>query len=304
MNGLRRVLAVPAARVALVVLAAIGVLVLFGGRLAPHDPLLQNPDNMLQGPGSGHLLGTDYLGRDVLSRLMSGTRISVAGAFEAVAVAMLLGIGPGLASAWFGRGFEWFALRLTDTLLVLPFVVFAIAVAGTLGNGLHQSMVAVGVLMTPLYFRITRAVTLGLRQNQYVEAAELMGASQWFILRKHIWAKVLPTLVVTTAQAAGTALLVMSSLTFLGLGVIPPNPTWGGMLASDLAYLTQQWWAPIFPGVLIMLTVGALNILADAIRDATPDAVRQGWRRNLAALAPTAARPEPKEGRDVRLPAA
>ena len=165
--------------------------------------------------------------------------------------------------------------------MVLPFTVFAIAVVGTLGNGLHQSMLALGVILSPLYFRVTRAVALGLRQSQYVEAAELMGASQWWILRKHIWAKIMPTIAVTTAQAIGTALLVVASLTFLGLGVAPPAPTWGGMLASDLGYLSQQPWAPFYPGLVIMITVGSLNLLADAIRDAGPDDVRRGWRRTL-----------------------
>jgi peptide/nickel transport system permease protein len=199
--------------------------------------------------------------------------------------------------------------------MVLPFTVFAIAVVGTLGNGLHQSMVAVGVLMSPLYFRVTRAVALGLRQTQYVEASELMGASQWWVLRTHIWAKVLPTIAVTTAQAIGSALLLMASLTFLGLGVTPPAPTWGGMLASDLGYLTQQPWAPLFPGALIMLTVGSLNLVADAIRDASPDSVRRGWRRTLAvaAAAPVVAPVAPayaeepdvrEEEEDARVPAA
>jgi peptide/nickel transport system permease protein len=320
METLRRVWKVPAAKVSIIVLVGIAILVVAGGWLAPHDPLGQDPANMLQGPSGAHLLGTDYLGRDVLSRLMAGTRISVAGALEAVGTAMLIGILPGLASAWFGPRFEWFALRITDTLMVVPFTVFAIAVVGTLGNGLHQSMIAIGLLMSPLYFRITRAVTLGLRQQQYVEAAELMGASQWWILRKHIWAKVLPTIAVTTAQAVGTALLVMASLTFLGLGVTPPAPTWGGMLASDLAYLGQQPWAPVYPAILIMLTVGSLNLLADIIREATPDAVRRTWRRNLAAAGtglvggavaldrPTVADPttpaELKEDEDARVPAA
>jgi peptide/nickel transport system permease protein len=330
MSTMRRVWKVPAAKASIVVLAGVAVLVVAGGWLAPHDPLAQQPSAMLQGPSGAHLLGTDYLGRDVLSRLMAGTRVSVAGALEAVVTALAIGILPGLASAWLGRRFEWFALRITDTLMVVPFTVFAIAVVGTLGNGLHQSMIAIGILMSPLYFRITRAVTLGLRQQQYVEAAELMGASQWWILRKHIWSKVLPTIAVTTAQAVGTALLVMASLTFLGLGVTPPAPTWGGMLASDLAYLNQQPWAPVYPGVLIMLSVGALNLLADIIREATPDAVRRTWRRGRAvdsasglvagaalgsALTPTAD-PAPsapgddsvaddlKEGEHARVPAA
>ncbi len=315
MSTLRRVWAIPSARVSILVLLGVAVLVVAGGWLAPHDPLGQDAA-VLQAPSGAHWLGTDYLGRDVLSRLLSGTRISVAGALEAVGVAALLGILPGLASAWTGRGFEWFSLRVTDTLMVLPFTVFAIAVVGTLGNGLHQSMVAVGILMSPLYFRVTRAVALGLRQTQYVEAAELMGASQWWVLRKHIWAKVLPPSAVTPAQAIGSALLLMASLTFLGLGVTPPAPTWGGMLASDLGYLTQQPWAPLFPGALIMLTVGSLNLVADAIRDASPDSVRRGWRRTLAvaAAAPAVAPPaapayadEPdvrEEEEDARVPAA
>jgi peptide/nickel transport system permease protein len=275
----------PAAKVSIIVLMGVVLLVVAGAWLSPDEALTQDPTSMLRGPSGAHVLGTDYLGRDVLSRLMSGTRVSVAGAMEAVATAMLIGILPGLASAWLGPRFEWCVLRVTDTLMVVPFTVFAIAVVGTLGNGLHQSMIAIGVLMSPLYLRVTRAVTQGLRQQQYVEAAELMGASQWWILRRHIWAKVMPTLAVTSAQALGTALLVMASLTFLGLGVTPPAPTWGGMLASDLAYLTQQPWAPLFPGVMIMLTVGSLNLLADVVRDATPDGVRRTWRRNLSGAA-------------------
>ena len=310
MNTLRLAWRDPAAKVSIIVLAGILFLVAFGAWLAPYDPLAQNPANMLQGPSAQHLLGTDYLGRDVLSRLMAGTRVSVMGAVEAVLTAMVIGILPGLASVWLGPKFEWFSLRVTDTLMVVPFTVFAIAVVGTLGNGLHQSMIAIGILMSPLYFRVTRAVTLGLRQQQYVEAAELMGATQWWILRKHIWSKVLPTLAVTTAQALGTALLVMASLTFLGLGVTPPAPTWGGMLASDLAYLTQQPWAPIFPGLMIMLTVGSLNLLADVVRDATPDGVRKSWRRHLFSIsaapivAPITITDELKEERDARVPAA
>ena len=324
MSTLRRIWTVPSARISIIVLLGVAVLVVAGSALAPYDPLEQDPTRMLQGPGGAHWLGTDYLGRDVLSRLMAGTRISVAGALEAVVVAAVLGIPSGLASAWSGRAFEWGALRVTDTLMVLPFTVFAIAVVGTLGNGLHQSMVAVGILMSPLFFRVTRAVTLGLRQTQYVEAAELMGASQWWVLRKHIWAKVLPTIAVTTAQAIGSALLLMASLTFLGLGVTPPAPTWGGMLASDLGYLTQQPWAPLFPGLLIMLTVGSLNLIADAIRDQTPDGVRRGWlgRQGTLAVAATSGltgggaalaaapalqddvEPELTEEEDARVPAA
>ncbi|MER8001440.1 ABC transporter permease [Streptomyces sp. NPDC095613] len=272
MRTLRRTWRLPSARIALTVLALVAVVAVSGGALAPHDPLAQSPVDMLRGPSAAHPLGTDYLGRDVLSRLLAGTGRSVVGALEAVGAAMLLGIVPGIASVWLGRSVEWTVQRVADTLMIMPFTVFAIAVVGALGNGMHQAMLALGVLFAPLYFRVTRAAALGLRKAQYVEAAELMGASPWWILRTHVWGKILPTVAVTTAQAVGQALLVVASLTFLGLGVQPPAPTWGGMLASDLGYLAQQPWAPLIPGAAIMLTVGALNILADAVRDAgAPD---------------------------------
>ncbi|POX42450.1 peptide ABC transporter permease [Streptomyces sp. Ru73] len=284
MRTLRHAVRLRSARPALVVLALVAVLAVAGGALAPHDPLAQHPTDMLSGPSAAHPLGTDYLGRDVLSRLVAGTGLSVAGALEAVAAAMLLGVLPGLASVWLGKSVEWSLQRLTDTLMIMPFTVFAIAVVAALGNGMHQAMLALGVLYAPLYFRITRAAALGLKQAQYVEAAELMGASRWWILRTHVWAKILPTVAVTTAQAVGQALLVVSSLTFLGLGVQPPAPTWGGMLASDLGYLAQQPWAPLLPGLAIMLTVGALNLLADAIRDSGTGSAALAAGTGTAAL--------------------
>ncbi len=271
MTTLRRLLSIPSARVCLVILAAVIFLAVFGGALAPYGALSQSPQ-ILRGSSAEHLLGTDYVGRDVLSRLMAGTRLSVVGAVEAVLVGTCLGVPMGLASVWAGRIGEWFALRVSETLTVLPFTVFTIAVAATLGNGMNQAMIAVGILSAPTFFRISRAVALGLRTTQYVESAELMGASTWWILRTHMWSKVLPNVAVAAAQASGAALLIIASLAFLGIGVTPPTPTWGGMLSSDLGYLELQPWAPLFPGVPMLLTVGALNILADCIREAGSDA--------------------------------
>ncbi|MEU6845313.1 ABC transporter permease [Streptomyces sp. NPDC046716] len=275
------------AKAALAVLAVVAVLAVAGGALAPADPLAQHPADMLQGPSAAHLLGTDYLGRDVLSRVVSGTALSIGGALEAVGAALLVGVVPGLASVWLGPAVEWSTQRAADTLMIMPFTVFAIAVVGALGNGMHQAMLALGVLFAPLYFRVTRAAALGLKQAQYVEAAELMGASRRWILRTHVWGKILPTVAVTTAQVTGQALLVVSSLTFLGLGVKAPAPTWGGMLASDLGYLAQQPWAPLVPGAAIMITVGALNLLADAIRD--------GGAQPVALAAAPPAHPAPEK---------
>jgi peptide/nickel transport system permease protein len=267
MRTLRRAWRLRSARIALGVLFVIAILSVFGGQLAPDDPLAQNINAVLQGPSTQHWLGTDYLGRDVASRLIAGTGRSVLGALEAVGVGLVLGVLPGLASLWLGRAFEWVTLRVSDALMTLPYIVFAVAVTGILGNTLTPAMLAIGVLLAPRFFRIARAAGLGLTRAQYVEAAELFGASPWWILRKHIWSKVLPTIAVTAAQALAGALLIVSSLAFLGLGVEPPLPTWGELLSSDLEYLAQQPWAPLFPGLLIMIAAGALNTLADAIRD-------------------------------------
>ena len=294
MSTLRRLGRARVARLALGWLLLVALVGLLGSRLAPADPLEQHTEVILHGPSAEHLLGTDYLGRDVLSRLLAGTGPSLAGALEAVAAALLLGVLPGLASVWLGRTVEWAALRLVDTLIALPFTVFVIAVVGALGNGIHQAMLTLGVLLSPLFFRVTRAAALGLRRAAYVEAAELFGASTWWVLRRHVLRKVLPSVAVTAAQAVGQALLVVASLTFLGLGVQPPHPTWGGMLASDLGYLTQQPWAPLLPGAAIMLTVGSLNLLADTLRDvAAAPAGNPG-----AAAPPEAAEPPPSAASD------
>jgi peptide/nickel transport system permease protein len=271
MTAFARIWRLPSTRVALLLVVAVGLLAVFGEALAPRDPLAQDPDLALRGPSIAHLFGTDYLGRDVLSRLVAGTGRTVVGAVEAVGAAVLLGVLPGLASLWLGRAFEWLLLRVADALMTLPYIVFAVAVTGILGNGLTQAMLAIGVLLAPLFFRVTRAAGLALTRAQYVEAAELFGASRRRILRTHVWGKVAPTVAVTTAHATGAALLAVSSLTFLGIGVQPPAPTWGGVLASELGFLSQQPWAPVIPAVLIMATVAALNALADTVRDSAAD---------------------------------
>jgi peptide/nickel transport system permease protein len=265
--GSTSLLRLPSVRIALVILVAVGVVTAFGSLLAPQNPLTVNAGALFQGPGLHHLLGTDYLGRDVLSRLLVGTRLSVLTALEAVGIGLVLGALPGLATVFLGRWFDFAANRVADALMTLPSIFFAVAVTAALGNGLVQAMVPIGILLAPYFFRITRAVTLEHARAQYVEAAELLGASKVHVIRVHVLRKVLPNIAVTTASTAAAALLAVSFLTFLGIGVQPPAPTWGGILSSDLAYLSQAPWAPFIPGALIALTVGALNALADAFRD-------------------------------------
>jgi len=273
MSGRRRligpgsVLRLPSARIAIGILAVIAFLAAFGSTLAPQNPLAINANALFQGPSAHHLLGTDYLGRDVLSRLMAGTRLSVLTAVEAVGIGLVLGAIPGIATVFMGRLFDFTANRVSDALMTFPSIFFVVAVVAALGNGLQQAMIPVGILIAPVFFRVTRAATLEHARAQYVEAAELLGASKLHVIRVHVLRKVLPNIAVTTATATAGALLSVTFLTFLGLGVQPPTPTWGGVLSSDLDYLSQAPWAPFIPGLLIAVTVGALNALADAFRD-------------------------------------
>ncbi len=198
---------------------------------------------------------------------MAGSRLSVLTALEAVGIGLVLGTVPGVATVFLGRWFDFAANRVSDALMTLPYVFFAVAVTAALGNSLAHAMIPVGILLAPNFFRLTRAATLEYARTQYVEAAELLGASKLRVIRVHVLRKVLPNIAVTTASMTAAALLAVSFLTFLGIGVQPPAPTWGGILSSDLDYLSQAPWAPFIPGLLIAIAVGALNALADAFRD-------------------------------------
>ena len=269
----RRVLSLPSARVAVTILVAVALLAVLGPVLAPQDPLATS-GNTLAGVSGSHWLGTDNLGRDVLSRLLAGSRISILGATLVALVALGVGTVPGILSVYLGRTVEWLSLRLADTLVALPFLLFAVAVTALLGNGVTQAMVVTGVLVSPLFYRVSRAATLSVARSQYVEAAVVSGASLGWVVRHHVWAKVLPPIAVALAQTIGTGFVIVASLTFLGIGVQPPDPTWGGLLASDLGFLAYQPWAPVAPALLIMATVWACNLLADAIRDVSGEAGR------------------------------
>lgn len=254
-------------RSALGVLAVVLLLAVFGRILAPFDPNAADFPILLD-PNAVNLLGTDYLGRDVLSRLLYGSTVSVLGALEVVIIGLAAGVGPGILSVFLGRRFEWVSLRLMDTLIALPSLVFAVAVTALLGNGVAAAMLVVGVLVSPFFYRVARAASLEEAGRAYIEAALLMGASVGYVVRRHVWNKVLPAVGIAVAHVAAYSLVVVSSLTFLGIGVQPPEPTWGGLLASDLLYLAQKPYAPLFPSLLIVATVAALNLIADTMREA------------------------------------
>jgi peptide/nickel transport system permease protein len=270
---IRRVLSLPTGRIAVGILSLIALLAIFGSALAPQNPLATTSAQLGHISGS-HWLGTDYLGRDTLSRLLAGSRASIVGAIEVALIALFVGAIPGILSVYLGRAFEWLTLRLIDTLISLPFLLVAVAVTALLGNGMTVALLVVGVLLGPGFYRVSRAAALSVARSQYVEAAQISGASLSWIVRRHVWSKVLPPISISLANTVGAGFVVVSSLSFLGIGVQPPAPTWGGMLSSDLNYLSYQPWAPAAPAVLIVLTVWACNLLADAIRDVSGDAGR------------------------------
>lgn len=264
----RALFASRSSRIAGLILIVVLIATATGGLLAPADPLAQDAGRSFAAPSLHHLLGTDYLGRDNLSRLIAGTQATVASAIAIVAIGVVAGAVPGVGSVFLRPWAEFSALRTVDAMLSLPPIILAIAVAGLFSNGELSAVIAVGVLLAPRFFRIARADALGFARSQYVEAAVLMGASRVRLVRTHIWAKVLPTIAVTSAMSAGYAVLAVASLSFLGLGVQPPAPTWGSMLAISVQYLYQSTLDPVWPGVAIILTVWACNALADAIGDA------------------------------------
>jgi peptide/nickel transport system permease protein len=261
-------------RIAIAALSIIVFLAVFGSLLSPYAPN-DTVGPQLAGPSSHFLLGTDYIGRDVLSRVLAGAGLSVLGALLVAALALMFGALPGVLSVYLGRVFEWVTLRVIDTLIALPFLVFAVAMTALLGNGVFQALFAVGFLLAPVFYRVARSATLSVANSQYVEAAILSGASTWWIVRKHVWNKVAPPIAISLSTTIGLGLVVIASLTFLSIGVSPPQATWGGLLATDLEYIALQSWAPIVPIGLILIAVLACNLFADAVRDTAGEAGRQ-----------------------------
>jgi peptide/nickel transport system permease protein len=261
-------------RIAIAALSVILFLAVFGSVLSPYAPD-DTVGPQLTGPSAQFLLGTDYIGRDVLSRVLSGAGLSVLGALLVAAIALVFGALPGVLSVYLGRVFEWVTLRVIDTLIALPFLVFAVAMTALLGNGVFQALFAVGLLLAPVFYRVSRSATLSVANSQYVEAAILNGASTWWIVRKHVWHKVAPPIAISLSTTIGLGMAVIASLTFLGVGVSPPQATWGGILATDLEYIAMQAWGPIVPIALILIAVLACNLFADAVRDTAGEAGRQ-----------------------------
>jgi peptide/nickel transport system permease protein len=247
---------------------ALVVVAVFAGRLAPHDPIKINPEAALRPPGRPFLLGTDTLGRDILSRLVHGARISLRVGLVSVGIAAALGTTLGLIAGYYGRWLDLGIMRFIDLLLAFPNVLLALAIIAILGPSIFNLMIAVGVSATPAYARLVRGSVLSAKENTYVEAARAVGCSDGLIIWRHILPNVLAPLIVLSTLGMAGAILTGAALSFLGLGVQPPTPEWGIMLSDGRNYLRRAWWITTFPGVAIMVTVLAINMLGDGLRDA------------------------------------
>lgn len=263
----------PRARVGLLLVASVVLLALGGVVATPFDPLRQNlatgarPPLSIGADGGFHLLGTDTLGRDLLSRILFGARISLLVGALAVFVAGGIGVTAGVIAGYFGRWIDQFIMRLADVQLAIPVVLLAIALVAALGPGLVNLIVVLGVARWPVYARTVRGSVLAVRELQYVEAARSLGAAHLRILWRHVLPNVLSPILVIATQQVGIMILTESSLTFLGIGVPPEVPTWGAMIADGRNYLTNAWWVTTVPGLALMLTVMAVYFFGDGLRD-------------------------------------
>ncbi len=263
-------------RTALFGLAVVVIVLLaaaFAAWLTPFDPLEQDINQRLKEPGwrnaagQMHALGTDHLGRDILARVIFGSRIALVVGLSAVLISGVLGMMIGLVAGYFGGKVDDFFMRLADIQLAFPFILLAIAVIGVLGANLRNIIIVIGVSSWVIYARVVRGEVLSIRERDFVQAAIALGSRDGRILIHHVLPNAFtPWLVVATLDMA-RVIVIESALSFLGLGVQPPTPTWGGMLADGRVYLSTAWWLATFPGLAILVTVLGINLLGDGLRD-------------------------------------
>ncbi|HXJ84166.1 MAG TPA: ABC transporter permease [Candidatus Methylomirabilis sp.] len=264
---IRRLLRRPSAVLAGAVVGAFIVVAVGAARVAPFDPVATNFALVRKAPSSLHLLGTDEVGRDVLSRLIWGARASLLAAVIPVTIAVGISIPLGLLSGYAGGWVDDVIMRMTDAMLAIPFLIVAIALAAFLGPSLGNAMIAIGIATLPLFVRLARGTALGIRTEDYIEAARSLGGSPARIAVRHVLPNMLPPLLIQSSLTAAAAIIAEASLSFLGLGQQPPAPSWGSMLNAAQRYLSQAPWMALYPGLTIFVIVVALNVLGDGLRD-------------------------------------
>jgi ABC-type dipeptide/oligopeptide/nickel transport system permease subunit len=254
-------------------LAVVVALTALAGSVAPHDPLAVNirhrlaPPAWMEGGTRAHLLGTDQVGRDVLSRIVHGGRVSLAVGVGAVLMSATIGVALGLGAGYFGGRADWTIMTLVNVMLTFPFVLLALAVIAVLGPSLTNMIIVLGAAGWPIYCRVVRTEALALREREFVLAARALGMSHTRIMLRELLPNLVsPVVVIATLQVA-QVIILESFLSFLGLGVQPPTPAWGNMLGEGRVYMLNSWWIAAFPGLAIFVTTLAINLMGNGLRD-------------------------------------
>jgi peptide/nickel transport system permease protein len=267
-RALRRLVKRKGAVVGLVVIATFILLALFASFVAPYDPIATSWSAVRKPPSALHWFGTDDLGRDILARVIFGTRASLLAGAISVGIALTIGVPLGLLAGYRGGFVDALISRITDAMLACPFLILAIALAAFLGPSLGNAMIAIGISATPIFIRLTRGQVMSVKVEDYVEAARAVGNPSWRIALVHILPNILPALMVQATLSIAAAIIAEAALSFLGLGQQPPSPSWGSMLNAAQRFLTNAPWMAIWPGLAIFLVVLSLNLVGDGLRDA------------------------------------
>jgi peptide/nickel transport system permease protein len=258
----------PSAVIGLIVIAIFIVLAVFAPLIAPYEPLATSWSLVRKAPSAAHWFGTDELGRDILSRIIFGTRASLSAGVISISIAVGVGVPLGLLAGYCGGFIDALISRITDAMLACPALILAIALAAFLGPSLTNAMIAIGVTATPIFIRLTRGQTINVRVENYIEAAEAIGNSSLRIALRHVLPNIIPALLVQITLSIAGAIIAEAALSFLGLGQQPPSPSWGSMLNSAQRFLTSAPWMAFWPGLSIFLVVMSFNLLGDGLRDA------------------------------------
>jgi peptide/nickel transport system permease protein len=267
-RDLSRALRQPAVLAGLLILACFAGAALCAPLLSPADPLAQNVSAGLRPPSAGYLLGSDKLGRDLLSRMLYGARISLFVGVAVVTIAGGIGTLLGLIAGYLGGWIDEALMRVTDIFFAFPALILAMAIAGALGPSLQNALIAISAVTWPVYARLVRGQVLALKQREFIQAARALGTPEWRIVLLHLLPNTLAPLLVQTSFDMGAAITSVAGLSFIGFGAQPPTPEWGVMISEGRNYITTQWWLPTIPALAILLVVAGFNLLGDGLRDA------------------------------------
>jgi len=261
----------------LIILIILVLLAVFADVIANYDNVVikQNLAHRLQGPSAAHWLGTDEFGRDIFARLVHGTRVSLQVGIVAVGISIVIGGILGAVAGYYGGKLDNTIMRIMDIFLAVPSILLAIAIVSALGPSIINLMLAISISSVPSYARIVRASVLSIRDQEFIEAAKAIGASNTRIIFRHIIPNSLAPVIVQATLGVASAILSTAGLSFIGLGIQPPAPEWGSMLSGGRQYLRYAWWVTTFPGVAIMITILSLNLLGDGLRDALDPRLKQ-----------------------------